>query len=152
MCAVVGSSFDNTYETTSRSCTTSWHIWRKTTLGILLLQCKSSQYLQSWAKPLLFSISSYFLLSSFRHTTESALGKHTSFFSLISFLGDMRSLWGRQRKMLDSISVHKVIICLGNTLCSADFQNILTSLANLLLLSYLRSLFQRKLFSFINLS
>lgn len=152
MCAVVGSSFDNTYETTSRSCTTSWHIWRKTTLGILLLQCKSFQYLKTRAKPLLFSISSYFLLSSFQHTKESVLRKHTSLFPLISFLGDVRSLSGRQRKMLDSTSVHKVIMCLGNTLCSADLQSILISPANFLLMACLRSLFQRKLFSFINLS
>lgn len=152
MCAVVGSSFDNTYETTSRSCTSSWHIWRKTTLGILLLQCKSSQYLQTWAKPLLVSISSYFLLSSFRHAKGSVLRKHTSFFPLISFLGDARSLSGRKSKILDSMSVHKVIVCLGNTLCSAELQNILTSPAHLLLLSCLRSLFQRKQFSFIYLS
>lgn len=151
MCAVVGSSFDSTYETTSRSCTTSWHIWRKTTLGILLLQCKSFQYLQTWAKPLLFSIPSYFLPSPFRHAKESVLGKHTSFFPLISFLGDVGSLSGRQGKMLDSLSVHTVI-CLGNTLFSGDLQNILISLANLLLLCCLRSFFQRKLFSFINLS
>lgn len=144
MCAVVGSSFDNTYETTSRSCTTFWHIRRKTTLGILLLQCKSFQYLQIWAKPLLFSISSY-LQSSFRHAKEIVLGKHISFLPLISFLGDARSLSERQRKMLDSVSVHKVTICLGNTLFYADLQNILTSLANLLLPSCLRSLFQRKL-------
>lgn len=152
MCAVVGSSFDNTYETTSRSCTTSWHIWRKTTLGILLLQCKSFQYLQTWAKPLLFSIPSYFLLSPFLHAKESVLGKHTTFFPLISFLGDVGSLSGIQRMLLDSLSVHTAIICLGNTLCSADLQNILTSLANLLLLCCLRFLFQRQLFSFINLS